>query len=71
MSVEQQRSPLWIWEDGGEAVSLAGIGRPSGSGERVGPVYTPPELREILTNEAVPGEAKARWLRENLLEPAG
>lgn len=39
------RSPLWVWEDGGEIVSLAGIGRPTGTGERVGPVYTPPELR--------------------------
>lgn len=45
MSVESERSPLWIWEDDGEIVSLAGIGRPTGSGERVGPVYTPPELR--------------------------
>lgn len=45
MSVEKQRSPLWVWEHEGEVVSLAGIGRPTGSGERIGPVYTPPELR--------------------------
>lgn len=35
---------LFIWEDGGP-VSLAGFGAPSPNGLRVGPVYTPPELR--------------------------
>jgi len=34
-----------IWEDGGEAVSLAGYGAPTPNGIRVGPVYTPPEFR--------------------------
>lgn len=33
-----------LWEDG-EAVSLAGYGAPTPNGIRVGPVYTPPELR--------------------------
>jgi hypothetical protein len=35
---------LVIWEDEGP-VSLAGYGAPSPNGMRVGPVYTPPELR--------------------------
>jgi predicted GNAT family acetyltransferase len=33
-----------FWEDG-EPVSLAGFGAPTPNGIRVGPVYTPPELR--------------------------
>ena len=34
-----------LWEDGGEPVSLAGWGGPTPNGIRIGPVYTPPELR--------------------------
>ena len=34
----------YIWDDGGP-VSLAGCGNPTPNGMRVGPVYTPPELR--------------------------
>src|SRR4029453_1468977 len=33
-----------LWDDGG-AVSLAAYGSPTPTGTRVGPVYTPPELR--------------------------
>ena len=36
---------LVLWEDGGEPVSLAGYGAPSPKAMRIGPVYTPPELR--------------------------
>lgn len=35
---------LLFWDDGGP-VSLAGFGAPSPNGMRIGPVYTPPELR--------------------------
>ena len=34
-----------LWENGGEVVSLAGWGGPTPNGIRIGPVYTPPELR--------------------------
>jgi predicted GNAT family acetyltransferase len=34
-----------LWEDGGEVVSLSGWGGPTPNGIRIGPVYTPPELR--------------------------
>jgi predicted GNAT family acetyltransferase len=34
-----------LWEDGGDLVSLAGWGGATPNGIRVGPVYTPPELR--------------------------
>jgi predicted GNAT family acetyltransferase len=34
-----------FWEDEGRPVSLTGFGSPTPTGMRVGPVYTPPELR--------------------------
>jgi uncharacterized protein len=36
---------ILLWEDGGEPVSLAGWGGRTPNGIRIGPVYTPPELR--------------------------
>jgi predicted GNAT family acetyltransferase len=36
---------LVLWDDGGEAVSFAGFGGRTPNGIRIGPVYTPPELR--------------------------
>jgi predicted GNAT family acetyltransferase len=38
-------SGIFLWEEGGKPVSLAGWGGPTPNGIRVGPVYTPPELR--------------------------
>jgi predicted GNAT family acetyltransferase len=35
----------WLWEEGGEPVSLSGFGGPTPNGIRIGPVYTPPEHR--------------------------
>jgi len=35
----------YLWEDGGEVVSLVGAGGETPHGIRIGPVYTPPELR--------------------------
>ena len=35
----------WLWFDGGRAVSLTGVGGLTPHGIRIGPVYTPPELR--------------------------
>jgi uncharacterized protein len=40
--------PDWgfvLWEDDGVPVSLTGYGSPTPTGIRIGPVYTPPELR--------------------------
>jgi hypothetical protein len=36
---------VMIWEDGGEAVSFGSFGGVTPNGIRVGPIYTPPELR--------------------------
>jgi predicted GNAT family acetyltransferase len=35
----------YLWEDGGRPVSVAATGGPTPRGIRVGPVYTPPEVR--------------------------
>ncbi|MBA2632124.1 MAG: GNAT family N-acetyltransferase [Chloroflexi bacterium] len=35
----------YLWDDGGEVVSLVGAGGETPHGIRIGPVYTPPELR--------------------------
>lgn len=34
-----------LWEDEGRSVSAVGYGSPTPSGVRIGPVYTPPDLR--------------------------
>jgi predicted GNAT family acetyltransferase len=36
---------FWLWEDGGEPVSVAGVSRPAAGAARVGPVYTPEQQR--------------------------
>ncbi|HEY8108097.1 MAG TPA: GNAT family N-acetyltransferase [Gaiellaceae bacterium] len=47
--VDHRLSSPWagilLWENGGEPVSMAGWGGPTPNGIRVGPVYTPSELR--------------------------
>ena len=35
----------YLWEDGGTAVSVVGVSGETPNGIRIGPVYTPPELR--------------------------
>jgi predicted GNAT family acetyltransferase len=35
----------WLWGDGDEPVSMTGFSRSTPNGCRIGPVYTPPELR--------------------------
>ena len=39
------RQGLYIWEDGGQPVSVAGPSRPTAHGMAINAVYTPPELR--------------------------
>src|SRR5207245_4131635 len=47
--VDHRLSSPWagslLWENGGQPVSMAGWGGWTPNGIRVGPVYTPPELR--------------------------
>lgn len=39
------RDGIWLWEAGGDPVSLCGYGGETPNGIRIGPVYTPPGLR--------------------------
>ena len=43
--IARRHRRLYLWEDGGRVVSLAGVGGETPNGIRIGPVYTPPELR--------------------------
>jgi uncharacterized protein len=43
--VHSEHAGFFLWEDGGEPVSLCGCGGRTPHGIRIGPVYTPPELR--------------------------
>jgi GNAT superfamily N-acetyltransferase len=55
---------LWIWDVDGRAVSLSGHGSPTGSGIRIGPVYTPPEHRANGYATSLVA-AQSAWLLEN------
>jgi predicted GNAT family acetyltransferase len=57
-----------LWEDGGEPVSVAGWGGPTPNGIRVGPVYTPPELRGRGYATALTVELSQRLLDGRLFE---
>ncbi len=41
----QHESGYWLWERDGAPVSMSGYASPTGTGIRVGPVYTPADLR--------------------------
>ena len=57
-----------LWEDDGEPVSLAGWGGPTPRGIRIGPVYTPPELRGHGYATALTAELSQRLLDGRLFE---
>jgi predicted GNAT family acetyltransferase len=57
-----------LWEDASETVSLAGWGGPTPNGIRVGPVYTPPDLRGRGYATALTAELSRRLLDGRLFE---
>jgi predicted GNAT family acetyltransferase len=57
-----------LWEDEGEPVSLAGWGGATPNGIRVGPVYTPPELRGRGYASAVTADLSRRLLDGRLFD---
>jgi predicted GNAT family acetyltransferase len=59
---------ILLWEDGGEPVSFAGWGGPTPNGIRIGPVYTPPELRGRGYATALSAELSQRLLDGRLFE---
>ena len=54
----------WLWEHDGDVVAWTGHGNPTGRGIRIGPVYTPPELRGRGYATSLVA-AQSRWLLEN------
>ena len=54
-------SGLWLWEDGSEPVSISGYGGSTPNGIRIGPVYTPRELRGNGYATSLVA-AQSRWL---------
>ncbi len=59
------RRRIALWEDGGRPVSAVGFGSPTPTGIRIGPVYTPPELRgrgyaSALTAHVIRAAARRR-----------
>jgi predicted GNAT family acetyltransferase len=59
---------ILLWEDDGDPVSLAGWGGPTPNGIRIGPVYTPPELRGRGYATALTAELSQRLLDGRLFE---
>jgi uncharacterized protein len=59
---------ILLWEDDGETVSAAGWGGPTPNGIRIGPVYTPPELRGRGYATALTAELSRRLLDGDLFE---
>lgn len=58
----QRDAGFVLWEDGGVPVSLAGWGGPTPNGIRVGPVYTPTDLRRRGYASALVADVSARQL---------
>ena len=61
-------SGIVFWEDEGEPVSFAGWGGPTPNGIRIGPVYTPPELRGRGYATALTAEVSQRLLDGRLFD---
>jgi uncharacterized protein len=59
---------ICLWEDAGEPVSIAGWGGPTPNGIRIGPVYTPPQLRGHGYATALSAELSQRLLDGRLFE---
>jgi RimJ/RimL family protein N-acetyltransferase len=56
-----EHAGIWIWEDGGRPVAMSGYGSETPKGIRIGPVYTPPELRGRGYATGLVSE-QSRWL---------
>ncbi len=54
----------WLWENDDRRVSMSGHGSPTGSGIRIGGVYTPPEERRNGYAAALVA-TQSRWLLDN------
>jgi predicted GNAT family acetyltransferase len=66
--LSSRSSGILIWEDGEQTVSIAGWGGATPNGIRIGPVYTPPELRGHGYATALTAELSQRLLDGRLFE---
>lgn len=57
-----KRRPIGLWEDERRVASMCGYGSPTPNGMRIGPVYTPPELRGRGYASALTAEVSQRQL---------
>lgn len=62
------REELIMWEDDGRSVSIAGVSAPIAGMSRIGPVYTPPELRGRGYGSAVAHAASRKALDDGATE---
>jgi uncharacterized protein len=56
-----ERAGIWLWEEGDRPVAMSGYGSETPNGIRIGPVYTPPELRGRGYATGLVSE-QSRWL---------
>jgi RimJ/RimL family protein N-acetyltransferase len=68
VSARINREELIWWEDEGRPVALAGVSAPIAGMSRIGPVYTPPELRRRGYGTAVTHAASRKALDEGAEE---
>lgn len=68
VSARVNREELLWWEEGDRRVSLAGVSAPIAGMSRVGPVYTPPELRGRGYGSAVTYAASRKALDDGATE---
>lgn len=68
VSARVNREELLWWEDGGRPVALAGVSSPIAGMSRIGPVYTPPELRRRGYGGAVTRAAGRKAIDEGATE---
>ena len=66
--LSSRNSGILLWEEGGVPTSLAGWGGATPNGIRIGPVYTPPELRGRGYATALTAELSQRLLDGRLFE---
>jgi uncharacterized protein len=76
--LERDGAGFVVWEDGSEPVSLCGYGGRTPHGTRIGPVYTPPQLRgrgygsavtAHVTKEQLAGDRDYCFLYTDLANP--
>ncbi|GAA4558106.1 GNAT family N-acetyltransferase [Planotetraspora kaengkrachanensis] len=68
VSARINREELIWWEDGDRLVALAGVSSPIAGMSRIGPVYTPPELRRRGYGSAVTHAVTAKALEDGAEE---